>query len=1067
MSGEEKKQPSARRDNLVAIQTKVQKVWQEQKVFDATPPKDLTEPKFFGTFPYPYMNGVLHLGHAFTLSKVDFASRYHRLKGENILFPFGFHCTGMPIAACADKLKREVANFGNPPIFPDEEPSTEKKKDAPTKKKKEAKKKSGLTYQWQIMREMGVPENEIADFQDANFWLGYFPPIAVNDLQLFGLPADFRRSFITTEINPYYDSFIRWQFHTLKAKSKIMFGTRLTVFSPIDNQPCADHDRASGEGVGPQNYTLIKLALCKPYPKVLDFVKDKNVYLPAATLRPETMYGQTNCFLLPEGEYGVYEVKGGDIFVQSERSALNMSYQEMTPVPFKPSKLGTVKGADLIGCAVNAPFATYEKVYVWPLMTIKMDKGTGVVTSVPSDAPDDYAALMDLRNKEALRKKFGLTDEMVLPFEVVPIIDTPGLGTTPAPDLCKKMGVKSQNDKVKLEAIKHQVYLDGFVKGKMIVGEYKGEPVSKAKTLIKDLMISKGLALAYSEPESKVMSRSGGECVVSLCDQWFLNYGEEEWKAGVSAHLQNTLNCHAPQTKKKFEETLEWLHEWACSRSYGLGTKLPWDTQFVIESLSDSTIYMAYYTIVHKLQGGINNMNGTSTGPAGIAPEKLTHEVWNYIFLNKVYPKYPAECGIEKKLLDEMRSEFEYWYPMDLRVSGKDLIGNHLTMSLYNHAAIWDTQPEMWPRGYYTNGHLMINGEKMSKSTGNFMTIREAVELYGADATRLALADSGDTLLDANFAGDTANACILRLTKEEVWLKELLNTPSLLADGEPSSFADKVFESQINRCVKETRAGYEEMKFHNAIVSGFFDFWNARDLYRSIVAGPMNKKLIMRFVEYAVIMLSPICPHWTQHIWEVIGKKGMVMDARFPEEGDIDMVLLRKVDYLQSTSNSFRSGLTKQREVGKKHATKAKTTAAPIDTAEIYVASSYPAWQELVLTTLKEIYQQNGSMPEARALAGILAQKPELSKIVKNAMAFAAQSIKEFDIVGMNALDLTMPFDEIALLNEHKEIVTGGCGLSTLTITKYDGTNDKTPALPGKPKAKYWNNVQGIDSHKK
>ena len=46
------------------------------------------------------------------------------------------------------------------------------------------------------------------------------------------------------------------------------------------------------------------------------------------------------------------------------------------------------------------------------MLTVKEDKGTGVVTSVPSDAPDDYAALMDLRNKPALREKYGVTEDM-------------------------------------------------------------------------------------------------------------------------------------------------------------------------------------------------------------------------------------------------------------------------------------------------------------------------------------------------------------------------------------------------------------------------------------------------------------------------------------------------------------------------------------------------------------------------------------------------------------------------------------------------------------------------------
>ena len=69
------------------------------------------------TFPYPYMNGRLHLGHTFTLVKCEFSVGYERLQGKKCLFPFGLHCTGMPIKACADKLKREMEDFGYPPNF--------------------------------------------------------------------------------------------------------------------------------------------------------------------------------------------------------------------------------------------------------------------------------------------------------------------------------------------------------------------------------------------------------------------------------------------------------------------------------------------------------------------------------------------------------------------------------------------------------------------------------------------------------------------------------------------------------------------------------------------------------------------------------------------------------------------------------------------------------------------------------------------------------------------------------------------------------------------------------------
>jgi len=54
----------------------------------------------------------------------------------------------------------------------------------------------------------------------------------MSDLKALGLKTDWRRSFITTDVNPYYDSFVRWQFLTLKDRGKIKFGKRLEVLIP-------------------------------------------------------------------------------------------------------------------------------------------------------------------------------------------------------------------------------------------------------------------------------------------------------------------------------------------------------------------------------------------------------------------------------------------------------------------------------------------------------------------------------------------------------------------------------------------------------------------------------------------------------------------------------------------------------------------------------------------------------------------------------------------------------------------------------------------------------------------
>ncbi len=271
------------------------------------------------------------------------------------------------------------------------------------KKGKAAGKASAKKYQWEILRESNIPEERCLEFADPLAWLKYFPGENANDLITFGLKSDWRRTFITTDVNPYYDSFIRWQFNKLRAYQKIAFGKRAAIYSPLDGQPCADHDRASGEQAQPQEYTLIKMKLLKlPETSEAEKLAGRNVFLPAATLRPETMYGQTNCWVLPSGEYIAFELKNGDVFVASRHSAQNMAYQEF----FKTTEIAVIAtflGSDLIGLPVSSPHAHYAEIYILPLLTVSMSKGTGIVTSVPSDAPDDYRGIMDLKEKPAFR----------------------------------------------------------------------------------------------------------------------------------------------------------------------------------------------------------------------------------------------------------------------------------------------------------------------------------------------------------------------------------------------------------------------------------------------------------------------------------------------------------------------------------------------------------------------------------------------------------------------------------------------------------------------------------------
>jgi len=160
----------------------------------------------------------------------------------------------------------------------------------------------------------------------------------------------------------------------------------------------------------------------------------------------------------------------------------------------KYTQIAQIKGSELIGCSIKAPLAQYEKVYVYPMMNISMTKGTGVVTSCPSDSPDDFAALRDLQKKKEFREKYGLKEEQVMPFVPVKIINIPEYGDLCAEFLCDKLKINSQNDRDKLKEAKDQAYLKGFNEGIMIIGICKGEKVSSAKNKVKDYMIKESMA---------------------------------------------------------------------------------------------------------------------------------------------------------------------------------------------------------------------------------------------------------------------------------------------------------------------------------------------------------------------------------------------------------------------------------------------------------------------------------------------------------------------------------------------------------------------------------------------
>uniref|UniRef100_A0A6C0JVZ3 leucine--tRNA ligase n=1 Tax=viral metagenome TaxID=1070528 RepID=A0A6C0JVZ3_9ZZZZ len=856
-------------EKLIQIEKEIQYKWELNKIFNKEQTID-ERPKFLATFPYPYMNGKLHLGHAFTISKAEFAVGFSNLDEKNTLFPFSFHCSGIPIKISADKIK-----------------SLDKE-------------------QYDIMKSMGIPDNEIPLFSDPTHWLEYFPNQCKSDLISMGVKIDWRRSFITTDKNPYYDSFIRWQFLNLLKEDKIKFGKRYSIYSPNNKQICMDHDRSEGEGVGIQEYILLKFKFVNKI-----FQTPSNIFLVTQTSCPESIYDLKRLLIYPESFYFVYELSNEDhdIFISNSKIYMNLLHQ----LPYNLKLITKLSSSELNGKKVSIP-----------------------LTSIHIEVQEDKEQYVNL------------------------LID-----------------ITIAND----------------------------------RTDVKRELIESGNAIIYYEPEKTVISRSGDNCVVALLDQWYIKYGEEEWK-NKTKNVLDQIKTFSIETKNHLNISLDWIHEHACSRSYGLGTKLPWDTQYFIDSLSDSTIYMAYYTISHLLQG---NINGSTSGTLDIESYDMTPDVWEYIFKDLNYSY--IDTKISKDKLDTLKKEFRYWYPIDLRVSGKDLIPNHLIYMLYNHIAIWPKESNMWPKAIRANGHLNLNNMKMSKSTGNFLTLSNAIKKYSADGVRLALANASDNIDDANFDENMTEAGILKLFNFLEWCKDVLDEIQSYREGIPT-FHDKVFKNEMLVLREDSYKSYSEMKYKEALNSCFYKYQSSRDKYREFCGNDkMHKELVLEFIETQLIILSPICPHITEYIWEIMNKKifnstkTYILYELWPKREEVNDIIFQMSHYVDKCIKEFRIKRTKNE---KKHS------------ATIHIAKEYSQWQ-------KEIIKQ---LEEPNTIDTYLTLiKTRSKKEAKRIFAFAS-SYKN-----------VLPFDEIEVLQQNSKYILETLKLKDLEIIY---SNDEK-CVPGSP----------------
>jgi leucyl-tRNA synthetase len=924
------------------------------------------KPKFMQIFAYPGVTGYLHVGHMRGYTYVDAIGRYKRMTGYNVLFPVGTHATGNGAISLANRI---------------------------------AKGDEGII---DYLLRNGCPESKLDDLKDPMSVVEFFNDVYVNDYwKKFGFLADWRR--FTCTLYPDYGKFIQWQFRKLNDVGLLMqkpyYAPACPSCGPVAVDP-SETDLSKGGNAETQEYTLLKF-------------RCGDVFLVAATLRPETVYGQVCFWVNPDVEYAKVSYKG-ETWIVSPEAAEKLSFQKDGV-----ETVGSIPGRDMIGWMCEAPMI-HREIPVFPASFCDPDVGSGLVTSVPSDAPDDWISLEAVKNDPRMESEFGLSKDVIASVVPISIISMDGYGDFPAKDMIDRLGITEPGDP-KLVDAKKQVYKDGYHMGRMkdVCGPFAGLRVEEAKDIMKQKMLDSGEADLFYDLTEEVVCRCGGRVHIHrIDDQWFINYGDEQLTKTTSDHCRD-MTINPSEYYENVHGVLNWFRERACARlGNWLGTKFPFDDKWTIEAISDSTLYPIYYLVSMYANDGT------------IRPDQMTEEFFDFVILGKGdAPSVSASTGIPCDVLVKIGEDVAYWYPLDLNLGGKEHMTVHFPVFLFNHVAL--LPEKMWPRGIMVNWYVTGKKSKISKSKGGAQPIPGAAGKFGVDSMRLYYAHVASPFADVEWDEDIVMSYKLRMDRICTQIEDIVASDA----GSVKSDVDEWLLARFNTHISSIRTAMDRYDLRQMATTAYFEMLN--DIKWYIRRGGRDADTIRKALRTWIIAMMPITPHCAEELWDIAGFEGMVSEAQLPEAEEVSPC----AEYGEELIKSIMSDVGQVVKVAK------------IEPKRAIIYTS-PAWKVKVMDiAIGMLAEGNLTIPD---LTKKCMADPDIRSNGKAASEMAKKVAVDFARATPESKMAMVRTDETALLSAASGFLGSELGFGVEVVSaddggKYDPQGKAKVAVPGRP----------------
>lgn len=255
----------------------------------------------------------------------------------------------------------------------------------------------------------------------------------------------------------------------------------------------------------------------------------------------------------------------------------------------------------------------------------------------------------------------------------------------------------------------------------------------------------------------------------------------------------------------------------------------------------------------------------------------------SWYFLRYIDPKN-TEKPFDKELVDK-------WMSVDQYIGGVEHAILHLLYARFFTKAFKDMGMLSFDEPFknlLTQGMVLKDGTKMSKSKGNVVSPIDIIDEYGADTARLFVLFAAPPERDLDWSEQGVEGCFRFLNRVYRLVEELSSIAKEDQELNELSKEDKAMRFTIHSTLKKVTEDLSEKFGFNTAISALMELIN--EMYKYKELENKNNYVIKEGIETIITILSPFAPHIGEELWQMIGKEGSIFDISWPKYDETALV---------------------------------------------------------------------------------------------------------------------------------------------------------------------------------